>query len=382
MFRKHKFRVLFAISNLTYGGIQTQTLSLAKEMQKKGAKIYFLWTTKAEKEFVENELLKNNFKIIDGRYIENNSLQKYSWTLYRYVPLVRTIFLLRRYNINYILPYQTRLSYFFGAIHKYTGAKKTVFHIRNTVLENYPKKNWHLQQALENKLTIISNSEHARIKFKNVYGELYDLNIQTVYNGINVRAIDKSINWKKHFGVESSEFVGSVIANFFKEKDFITIFKAWKCFIETSKSNSCLLIAGDEGTEGMRNYYKNQIKELRLENHVKFLGRTPLNIELLSITNCNILSTINEGLPNTAIETLAMGKPLLATDIDGVREVVGEGYPIPLFPVGNYKELTNRLLKIFNNEYNLEQVKEYSWRRSEKFSVEELIENYSRILEL
>ena len=59
-----KKKILFAISNLTYGGIQTQALALAKAYQKKGAKIYFFWTDKYEKNFVEKELIENNFKII------------------------------------------------------------------------------------------------------------------------------------------------------------------------------------------------------------------------------------------------------------------------------------------------------------------------------
>lgn len=380
MFRKHKIRILFAISNLTYGGIQTQALGLAKGLQKKGAVVYFFWTTKAEKDFVDKELLKNDFKIIDGRFLESNKWQRYSWKLHRYLPLIKTIFLMRFYKINYIIPYQNRLSYIFGTIHKFSGANKTIFHIRNTVLENEPKKNWHLKQALLSEPTIIANSNHARIKFKQVYGEHSNFDIQTVHNGIEIRTVDDAINWKEHFGVESIDFVVSVIANFYREKDYGTIFKAWNLFIDQTKSNCILLIAGDEGTHGMRNFYLNQVKQLGLENHVKFLGRTSFIIELLSITHCNILSTDNEGFPNSALETLAMGKPLLTTNIDGLREVVGEDYPIPLFQKGNYNELAESLLKIFKGEFDLEQIKNYSINRSKNFSIDKLIENYSRIL--
>lgn len=375
-------RILFAMSNLTYGGIQTQALGLARAFKNKGFKVYFFWTTKAEKEFIEKELLENDFRIIDGRYINDKTWIKYSWRLHRYLPLLKTVLLLRFYRINYVIPYQNDLTYFFGSIHKYSGVKKTIFHIRNTVLENQPKQNWHFKQALKNKPIVIANSNHARIKFKKVYGEYYDLDIHTIHNGIDIRSINNEINWKEHFGVESFGFIASVIANFFEGKDFSTVFKAWKYFIDKTNSNSILLVAGDEGTKGLRNFYINQVKEFGLENHVIFLGRTSFNIELLSITNCNILSTNNEGFPNSAIETLAMGKPFLATDVEGVREVVGDAYPIPLFKIGNHEQLTENLYKVFKEDFCLQQLYDYSVERYKRYTVDKLISNYLHVLNL
>lgn len=380
MFGKPQTRILFAIDNLTYGGIQTQALSLAKAYQKKGAKVYFFWTTKYEADFVQKELLENNFQILDGRFIKDKTWQKYSWRLHRYLPLIRAVLLLRFYRIDYVIPYQNQLSYFFGAIHNFTGVRKTIFHIRNTVLEREPKQNWYFNLALKNKPPIVANSKHARIRFEELYGKLYDLNIQTIYNGLDIRAVDASINWKQHFKVETVDFVVSVISNFFKEKDLITIFKAWQCFIEHTNSNSKLLIAGDEGAEGMMNFYKNKVKELEIEHYVMFLGRTPYNIELLSITNCNILSTNNEGLPNSVIETLATGKPFVGTDVDGVREVVGEAYPIPLFQKGDDTKLLEILLKVYNKEFSLQDLREYSLKRNEMFTIDKLIESYFEII--
>lgn len=377
---KKKPKILFAISNLTYGGIQTQALALAKEFQKKGAKIYFFWTEKSEPNFIKDELIKNNFKVIDGRFLNDRFWLTISWKFHRYTPMIKSIFLLRWYRIDYIIPYQNKLSYFFGAIHPFTNAKKTIFHIRNTVTEDESKKNWYLIQALKNKPAIIANSNHARVKFKKIYGDKYDLDMHTIYNAIKIRKIDKTINWKKFFNVEEEDFIVTVIANFFNEKDYLTVFKAWKLFLDKSKSNSKLLIAGDEGIRGRRLLYEKEIKSMGLENHVIFLGRTPHNIELLSITDCNILSSKNEGLPNSVIETLAMGKPFLGTDIDGIKEVVGEGYPIPLFKKGDFKALQERILKIYNQEYDLKAVQSYSLERFKLYNVKNLIKNYSEVI--
>ena len=77
-----------------------------------------------------------------------------------------------------------------------------------------------------------------------------------------------------------------------------------------------------------------------------------------------------------------MGKPLLGTNIDGIREVVGEKYPIPLFNVGDYLQLQEKFLKIYNNEFDLNSLKNYSLSRLKKFSLENLLSNYLNLLDI
>lgn len=379
---KNKTRILFAINNLTYGGIQTQAVTLAKEFQKKGAIIYFLWTNKYESDFVNTQIKGNGFKILSGKYIKGEKWARYSWKLKKYIPLIKTVFLIKFYKIDYIIPYHNFLSYFFGAIKKYTKVEKIIFHIRNTVIEDTPKENWYFKKALENDPLIITNSKHAKYKFEKIYSDKYKFQIKTIYNGIEIRKINKSKDWKTYFGVKKYNFVVTSIANFFTEKDYQTVFKAWYHFLNITKSNSVLIIAGDEGIKGRMDEYKLEVKGLEIHNSVIFLGRTRYNIELLSISNCNILSTTNEGLPNAVIETLGMKVPFIGTNVDGVKEVLGESYPISTFEIKDYKALSNIITKLYRKEYDIEEIKKYSEDRFKLFSIHNLLKNYSKIIEV
>ena len=372
-----KIRVLFAISNFTYGGIQTQALTLAKCLQRNGAKVFFLWTHKTEETFVQ-ELKENNFRIIDGTYLKQMKCNSISNNLKRCYYKVKIVLLLKFYRINWLLPYQNELSFFFSSIKHLTRIRNTIFHIRNTVIENTPLET--LDRALRNKPIIIANSNHARLKFQKVYGERYDLNIRTIHNGVQIREVNGDYNWKKYFDADSFDFIVTVVANFFKEKDFLTIFKAWKRFIGITESKSILLIAGDEGRRGFKKIYEDFVEENQMNAHVRFLGRISENVELLSIADCNILSSENEGLPNVAIETMALKKPLLATNVEGIREVVGDDYPIPLFNVGDYILLSELLVKVFNREFNREELEDYSEKRFQYFNTETLVNSYLNLL--
>jgi glycosyltransferase involved in cell wall biosynthesis len=379
MFRKSK-KILFAINNLTYGGIQTQAVALAHEFQKKGFKVFFLSTSRYETDFVKNELLARNIKIINGSFINSNYWSKFSFRLNRCITIIKAIFLLRYYRVNYVIPYQRKLSYFFGAIHPYTGASKTIFHIRDAVSESKVKSNWYLRKAMENKPCVVTNSNHARLKFQKLYGNKYKFNLRTIYNGISIREIDSNINWKNFFGLTDIEFVAVAIANFYTEKDYDTLFKAWKVFCDANITKPILVVAGDEGLDGYRAKYELIVKNLGINENVKFLGRSPYNIELLKIANIKILSSISEGQPNVVIETLGVGTAFTGTNIDGIKEVLGDGYPIPLFEIGNYIKLSEILINFQKNKYQVDIIKNYSSKRFQIFSIENLINNYLDVL--
>ena len=61
---------------------------------------------------------------------------------------------------------------------------------------------------------------------------------------------------------------------------------------------------------------------LGLAEHVRFLGQRSDPERLLAAADIVVLPSLYEGLPLVAIEALATGRPMVATDIDGTREIV------------------------------------------------------------
>jgi glycosyltransferase involved in cell wall biosynthesis len=63
-------------------------------------------------------------------------------------------------------------------------------------------------------------------------------------------------------------------------------------------------------------------ERLRVSSHVSFLGERQDVPQLVSCFDVFVLPSLWEGLPYSLLEAAALGKPVVATDIDGVRELI------------------------------------------------------------
>lgn len=105
------------------------------------------------------------------------------------------------------------------------------------------------------------------------------------------------------------------------QKDFITLINA---FYLVRKTQSVHLIILGEGEA--RPELEKRIKILKLENDVALPGFVNNPYAYMAQSSVFVLSSLWEGLPNTLIEALAVGMPVIATDCEsGPREILQQG---------------------------------------------------------
>ena len=75
------------------------------------------------------------------------------------------------------------------------------------------------------------------------------------------------------------------------------------------------------------------VTRLGLENHVRFLGHRSDVPEILSAADVFAFPSLYEGLGGALIEAMALGLPVVASDLEAVREVVEAGNNAALVPV-------------------------------------------------
>jgi glycosyltransferase involved in cell wall biosynthesis len=153
-----------------------------------------------------------------------------------------------------------------------------------------------------------------------------------VYDGLDVPVVasDPAAGqaFRKEFQIDASAPVIGTLARVAEVKDYFTLARAVKRLV-ASRPDAVVLIVGDnESTPNYRKHYatvRSFIADLGLTKNFVFTGhRTDIH-HALSAMDVFVLSTHLEGLPLVLIEAAAHCLPIVATDVDGVPEIITHG---------------------------------------------------------
>lgn len=107
--------------------------------------------------------------------------------------------------------------------------------------------------------------------------------------------------------------------------------------------DACLLLVGD-GTD--RERLEQRARDAGVARDVFFLGYQKDVASLYAIADAVVLTSVNEGTPVTIIEALGAARPIVATDVGGVPDVVRDGIDGFLVDVGDTEGMAARLAEI------------------------------------
>ena len=139
-------------------------------------------------------------------------------------------------------------------------------------------------------------------------------------------AIDAA--FKRELAIPPEATVVGAVGRLNGEKDYPNFLAAAKLLLE-GRPDLYFVIAGKGELEKS---LRRKSEELGVSTRVKFLGHFQDVRRVYEIMDVYVLSSTREGLPNTVLEAMAMEVPIVATDVDGVREAVTGGREALLAP--------------------------------------------------
>jgi len=196
---------------------------------------------------------------------------------------------------------------------------------------------------------VICNAEHEVDYLRQTLGET-PVPVSVVHNGINLAACTKTrAEWRAELGIEKDITVATMVANFRPEKDHLTLLHAWRKLLATiseGQTRPYLLLAGAP----LESQKSVQIvaSTLGLLDTVKFLGQVRDISGLLDASDIGVLTSTHEGLSNAIIEYMASGLPVVATDLPGNHEALGDDPQQPFCEAGNPDSLVAGLQPLLN----------------------------------
>ncbi|MDO9575956.1 MAG: glycosyltransferase family 4 protein [bacterium] len=136
------------------------------------------------------------------------------------------------------------------------------------------------------------------------------------------------------------------------------------------------------GEGELKESLKFKVKSLKLEGRVIFTGFRQDIKEILGALDILVLPSIREGQPMITLETMAMGKPIVATDIEGVNETVVNGITGILVPPKNSRALAEAIVCLLKDKKKAREMGQAGRRVvEEKFNLKDKIEQHKRLYE-
>jgi glycosyltransferase involved in cell wall biosynthesis len=157
--------------------------------------------------------------------------------------------------------------------------------------------------------------------------------------GLDLAALLKvsngSRNLRRHLDIPSDAIVVGYVGRFVPIKDLGTLVGAFAAAARTCPQ-LFLVLAGD-GPQ--RASLERQSRELGMGQRVRFVGWCEDLPPLYATFDICVIASLNEGTPVAVIEAMAAAKPVIATSVGGVPDVVEDGRTGVLVPAGDAERL-------------------------------------------
>lgn len=199
---------------------------------------------------------------------------------------------------------------------------------------------------------------------------LGDDKLNILENGVDLIKVQNSVSANRiKLGLSDHDKLIIMVAGFRVEKDQDTLIRALKDLPESYK----LILVGD----GIRReVLEKLVEELDLKNRVSLLGNRSDVFPLIKMSDIAVLSSHWEGFGLVAVEAMACGIPLIASDVKGLSQVVSGGGI--LFEKGNVEDLKNKILSLENDSY-YKQISEKGLNKSKQYDISNLIDKTIKI---
>lgn len=206
-------------------------------------------------------------------------------------------------------------------------------------------------RVLRKASSITSNSTAGQDFLATTYGLDRD-RIRVYNNGTpvpDIAAIETT--WRFRPGFEGRQIV-SMVANVTAYKDHSTLIDTWLKVKEhfAGRRPPLLLLAGNLRESDFVAQLKVQAFDLGLSSaDVRFLGPVSDVYDLMLSSDLVVHSSITEGCPNSVCEAMSVGRAVVATDIPGCRQALGDDAAWLARP-GDATGLAMRIIDALENE--------------------------------
>ena len=334
-----KINILHIYQNSKIGGVQQQLLSLLKTYNREW--FHPIFCCLGPKEEIGKE--------IEGTGIEFIPLNKLRYNRFSPGIVLELHRLMKKKQIHVVRTHRYR-SNLYGRLAAFLAGVPVII---ASVHDNYrtdkrPKRR--IMNRILSKITdkIVAVSEDVKEDIMR-YDRIDPSKIEVIPNGIDVERFNPEKNTtdiRKEFSLEEDDIVIGFVGRIVPAKGLEYLLNALPYLKEEFKSIKLLIVGEGSLVEKL----KERAKKNNIFDNILFIGRRRDIPEILASINIFVMPSIAEGLPNALLEAMAMGKPIVTTEVGGIPEIVKNGFNGLLVPPRDTLSLSKAIKELISND--------------------------------
>jgi N-acetyl-alpha-D-glucosaminyl L-malate synthase BshA len=150
-----------------------------------------------------------------------------------------------------------------------------------------------------------------------------------------------------------------------------------KVFAEVRKNLPAKLLMVGDGPE--RPVMENLVKEFKLTEDVRFLGKQEQIEEILVVSDLFVLTSDYESFGLAALEAMAARMPVISTNAGGLPEINLHGITGFLANVGDVETMSTYAIDLLQDESKLATLKQNAFEQAQKFDISNIVPVYEKL---
>ena len=197
------------------------------------------------------------------------------------------------------------------------------------------------------------------------------LPVEVIANGISVSRFQNAVPISRiRLGIPDNVVLLIQVASFHEQKDQLTLLKAMR---KLSKKFHVIFVGAGDTLD----MHKQKAEEYGISERVHFMGVRQGVPALMKASDIVVMSSHFEGFGLVAVEGMAAGKPVIASGVPGLQEVIqGAGV---VFPVHDDTVLANEILRLSKDKSYANEIINKCRKRADEYDIRFMAEKYNKV---
>lgn len=218
---------------------------------------------------------------------------------------------------------------------------------------------------------ILTNTESIKQTYLS-YGWFRENFVKVVYNGIEDKSHVRPFNFEKRHQGKKIIFSAGRLS---EQKGYSFLIEA-AALLSKRRRDLVFVVAGKGRLEKK---LKHLINKRKLDDSFFLYGFIEDVDPYMKGCDLFVLPSVFEGMPNAVMEAMAVGKAVVATDVNGVRELMVDGVTGVVVPPGNPEVLAETINRLIDDRSLLQQYGHHGLQRVRtNFTIRSMIENLEK----